>query len=506
MDPTLAEQCAELLAESAQREEVVERIVRNQDTTEADLAVLQRVVNGYVTLYQHTLALAGAMTNHEIEDACMQHAGLPAMTEILHSYDQIRHIRDQIVRDMSVLTQDLRTAQIPTTVAVGPDLTWQSNVLTPPDVPQRTIVPGEGGGVLREFHERLTTLLCILYDLRVCPTDPSQVRIDIGPVLTTMVREITYASVFIPHIARLVEICNQVGNRSFIWFTDDPADVARYGAMTKEQKQQYLLTNPHAGCDLVMRAGWEPRMRELLIQPLPGNATNINLPPSGGTSPVSGSAIASHILHSSGSEEESRLMRLWKSRLKEFVRFRNSNGKWPNLSSGFGRWIKAQRDKRDAGKLTAEQIQLLSNAGIDVEKILSTSSAKRFVYPLPTRLDEFKELRARNAYPEPESPLFAWLELKRRELRDGKLSAEAIKEFLSLGVTPAKAIHEIPFADGLSELKAFLAVGTGKWPGFTHKLWEWLRDQRKKLRDNELGKEDTEALLALGVTPLRQKS
>jgi hypothetical protein len=285
----------DVLAHMAERlavldQDTVERVLNNRDTTEYDLQCIlgvrheiMRRIEGVMNEDDPALELSMA----EFEDHSARILGLPELTTMLAEYGQLKLIRDRIIQSIAVRTQDLFVAQAGDVPEVATELTVEPDVLTPPGTLPQVIAPGSGRGIMSpEFGERLTTLLCLLYDLNIDPADHTQVQVHLGPVSENMMRELTYTSVYIPSLQRLVELCNQVGNRSFVWQTNDPADVQRFGAMTKQQKDDYLAEHFEEGASLIMRQGWEGAMRAFLTEPFTVTELQPNQPAPSGTPPI----------------------------------------------------------------------------------------------------------------------------------------------------------------------------------------------------------------------------
>ena len=258
--------------------DIVEMVLRGESTHDRDLEHLTTIAGDCRTqaaalLGKHALE----MNDRDLEDQGAALAGLPTFKEILEKYEELRTIRDRIIHSIAVRTEQifaLQSGEMPDE-PVRPSIAAKEEVLTPPDPLATKIEPGNGTGIMKEFSERLSTLLCILYDLGIDPNDPAQVQINIGPMYSNMVRDLSYTSVCIPALNRVVELCNEVGNRSFVWdSTKRPEPLSDqasfYSTMTKEEKKKHIARNTGSGTDIEMRQEWEKPMRALLSSNLPG--------------------------------------------------------------------------------------------------------------------------------------------------------------------------------------------------------------------------------------------
>ena len=236
-----------------------------------------------------------------------------------------------------------------------------------------------------------------------------------------MMREVSYAGVFVPKLQRLIEVCNEVGNRSFVWKTENADDVRRLGSMTKIQKDAYLETNPQSGTALVMRAGWEEMMRTLLI-------TNEEL------KNPSGAGVAKLL-------SDTRTERLsFEKRIEELKAWRKKNpDTWPPSRSSLGEWLKYARKKLQKNKCTPEQAAAL--------EVLGVKPAERQIEERKTTDERIAELKTwhemnRYTWPHRKSSLGMWLKYARKKLQENKYTQEQTAALEALGVKAAEHREE----------------------------------------------------------------
>ncbi len=465
----------------------VEAILNGRDTIDRDLSALQELAIDARTKATHLLG--DQLTPKELEDAGATQLGLPTISVILDEYEELRTIRNSLVRSIAVTTGrlfELQEGEAPN--PEEPAVTLEQDVLTPPgDMPQH-LGPGPGIPFLKEFQERLTTLLLILYDLGIDVHDASHVHIHIGSVRANMMRSLTYASVFVPRLQRLIELCNEVGNRSFVWHATDAEDIHRFSQLTKEEKQEYLMHHPGSGSDLVMRKGWEAEMRSLLQESL--------------SRPVAGT-IQKNIL-----ETHTRLSEAlrWQQNLEQLLAFRHANpDTWPSSKTPLYAWLRKQKTKMRDGTLSIEQVQALQELGV--------KPAERrgdITRPFDEWLSELQVFRHANpdTWPSSKTPLNEWLRKQKTKMRDGTLSIEQVQALQELGVKPAERRGDItrPFDEWLSELQVFRHANPDTWPPHGIALTTWFQKQKKKMRDGTLTDEQLQALQDLGVKPAERIS
>jgi hypothetical protein len=252
-------------------QDTVERILSNENTQSADLELFVSMI-----MDMRIRAKKALPKDHEVwkmeenrgatDDAIARALCEVTPTEMLNQYEELKRIRDGIVREISIRTEELFVLQKGKRQATPTTVQHVKSVLTPPGEGPG-ISSGSGNGIEDpQYRERLTTLLLLLTDLGIDTKEEGNVILQIGSVTPNMMRQLSYVSVYVPKLQKLIELCNEVGNRSFVWRVEDEGCVEKYGAMTKDEKETYLQEKSHAGWGIVMQRGWEARMRECLLK------------------------------------------------------------------------------------------------------------------------------------------------------------------------------------------------------------------------------------------------
>ncbi|MEQ1849885.1 MAG: hypothetical protein ABL890_04845, partial [Candidatus Peribacteraceae bacterium] len=300
-------------------EKTVRKILQNERTDAEDLEAIASLVqetNRRVLRMIFGEDVDVSLTGRD-EAGLAREIGAPTPDEILNAYNEIKAIRDEIVRSIAITTDNLLEKQRGEDVKTRPPITQEGVVMTPTDE-SPVIEAGSGNGMERPvFQERLATLLLILTDLGIDTQEPGRIRVHFGEIDKNMMRKLSYVSVYIPELRRVVELCNEVGNRSFVWVAEKEDEMQKYWRMTKSEKDAYLESNADAGQALVMVEGWEERMRALL-------ATDIH-----GQGPKSG--ITSHLLQRRFERKE------FGERIEELRSWRSEHpDEWPKQDSSLG--------------------------------------------------------------------------------------------------------------------------------------------------------------------------
>ena len=142
----------------------------------------------------------GGANGKEHEDAALKHFGLEDVEAIL------RHLEDK-ASQFAVIGQVIAQANEASDVFVPPDST---------PVPQAT---GSGTGMEKKGKQpKLENLLFVLMnDFGIDPDDPEAVSIVRGSVNTNMMREEPYYQVTVPGIDKVILVCQEYGNATFVF-------------------------------------------------------------------------------------------------------------------------------------------------------------------------------------------------------------------------------------------------------------------------------------------------
>ncbi|MBM3227889.1 hypothetical protein FJZ27_03450, partial [Candidatus Peribacteria bacterium] len=455
-------------------------------------AVLDRVVS-ISHKYRNACAdKTKGMFGAAVEDAAAKQLEMPTIDDLLTVAQEIEKIRSEVIRRLHISTEELQAMQEGDQGPVKgrPNITVREDIHTPPDAWQPPEGDGDGRIRMSEFSERLTALRYLLWSLGIDPNDDKRVVMEIGRIRENMMRRVSYVSVLVPEVQRLIELCNQVGNRSFVWKTADSADIEMFAAMGKDEKKARLEEAPGIGWQIVMGERWMDRMRECLT----ADAPIANTP-----------AILREVRERKG----------WHERYAELVAWRRDHPDgWPSEKSkdeqekSLGVWLREQRGKLRNGELDGGQAEQLRALGVEpAEK--QKSWHERYAELVAWRGDHADGWPSEMSKDAQEKSLGMWLSGQRGKLRDGKLEGEQAEQLRALGVEPAE--KQKSWDERYAELVAWRRDHPDGWPSAVSKdaqeksLGKWLSWQRGKLRNGELDGGQAEQLRALGVEPAEKK-
>jgi hypothetical protein len=146
------------------------------------------------------------------------------------------------------------------------------HVIVPPG--EGRIVSGSGGFKKIGMKKRVRTLLYILKDEGVSLDDLS---LQNGPVSKEMVRHTSYFAIDVPSFNRLLLVCDEENNASYIFDRKKLAAVASVEEILKMQKDKLdklLGKHKHLGVRFIYSGTWAERVRELLKENLVHNGTD----------------------------------------------------------------------------------------------------------------------------------------------------------------------------------------------------------------------------------------
>ena len=188
------------------------------------------------------------LSSSEQEDVACQIFSLPNISEIL---DEITKVGDTI--DSLKIYLDTQTEQIET-------------IITPPQ-PDHMVEKREGTGDFKKrISPRLLTLLYIIkHDFELAPED---VEITQGSVNPKMMRQTPYVRVKIPNLNRVVYVCDEEGNASYIF---DLQKLEKIGLTPEaidlyDKEDRNSLINQHAGIGIriLQSKNWRSNMTTAL--------------------------------------------------------------------------------------------------------------------------------------------------------------------------------------------------------------------------------------------------
>lgn len=146
-------------------------------------------------------------------------------------------------------------------------------VITPPDTYSIEVDVAEGDGTFNDriLVPRLATLLYILEnDLGLSKEDAILTK---GTVLDTMMRNEPYYRVEISELNRVVYLCDEEGNASYIFNAQKLAEanigLEQLDTATKDDRNALIMSFPGIGARLIQTSRWRDRIVDLLSSDIP---------------------------------------------------------------------------------------------------------------------------------------------------------------------------------------------------------------------------------------------
>lgn len=227
----------------------VENISRFADDALEQLIALNEAV---VARYQKECEEAEYYDGEELEDEAYKHYDLENLNTVL---TRISEVRDAI----SAIT-----------VYVSGALEQSSTVITPPD-PTGPVLEGSGRGTY-EAPRKLGRLVTLAYILeRDFNLDHTSIRYVQGNTTDSMLRKEPYVRVEIEDLNRIVYVCDEEGNASYVFNTEvlehlgiTPIELDQ---MSKNNRNALLRITPTAGRRIIQTPEWRSVMATALREP-----------------------------------------------------------------------------------------------------------------------------------------------------------------------------------------------------------------------------------------------
>jgi hypothetical protein len=197
---------------------------------------------------------SNASNTQEQENEAFEVFDLPNIQEILQSIIDVKEKIDSIKKYIGINAENV------------------DKVITPPQENHDTIVVGEAGNFERKrLLPRLLTLLYIIeHDFDIPPTE---VKITEGIVKKEMVRKTSYARVEIPGLERVVYICDEEGNASYVFdakkLEKKGVTIAEIDEEDKGDKNSLIARHPGIGIRIIQSKNWRDRVAKFLGEPIP---------------------------------------------------------------------------------------------------------------------------------------------------------------------------------------------------------------------------------------------
>ena len=209
-------------------------------------------------IQKYTLQNNPGNITKELEDKAYAKYGLSNLSEILTDIQNKRNIlnaANAYIQHRVVHSQD---------------------IITPPEATQVPVPISSKGIRSPEIENRLQTLLYILKEKGI---SWDKIHTTDGTISDTMMRQLSYYSTIIPEINRLVLVCNEEANASYVFDLKKlealGIPIKRINDMTKEEKNDFLAKNPTAGVRFIESERWIERTKEFLFEDI---NKNINIP------------------------------------------------------------------------------------------------------------------------------------------------------------------------------------------------------------------------------------
>ena len=196
----------------------------------------------------------------ELEDAALGYLGLQSVTDTLDAISKRKESIYDLERNIARMTG------------------VSKEVFVPPSKENNPIVPGSSKGLEeKNLIPRLTTLMYILQnDLHIYINDPAEdtteddIKIIKGETTDNMMRRYPYFRVEIPELNRVVYICEEEGNASFIFDRDKilqkVISIERLDTTDKDEYKKYIEEDPAIGSVLRQNSKWRERMLTYLTE------------------------------------------------------------------------------------------------------------------------------------------------------------------------------------------------------------------------------------------------
>jgi|GEM_PF-1817207 len=214
-----------------------------------------KLIQDILAEYQNNPVLEGdlSVTTNEQEDAACKILELQNVQEILQSISDKKSEIDKL------------------STKVDTNLKRTDEIITPPNNEGRLIgSAGESEFESKKIRPRLLTLMYILSnDVGITPEDCVVVQ---GVVTADMVRKEPYVRVEVPDLSRLIYICNEEENASYIFDTEILAkaglSVENIDIDSKHEKNSLIFAHPGCGIRIIQSKYWRNIVSQCLQNPL----------------------------------------------------------------------------------------------------------------------------------------------------------------------------------------------------------------------------------------------
>jgi hypothetical protein len=210
-------------------------------------------VNDLIALTEDVLTYSlgesrGADT--ETEDKAFAVVALPPIDEVLVKVEEVQQLISNIKSQISHKIPDVNV------------------VITPPDATELVLSKGMSGNSFEDarIFPRLLTLLYILErDFGLNHADVSMVR---GITTEKMMREEPYVRVLVHELDRVIYVCDEEGNASYVFDTQNLShldiSIDQVDTMTKKERKTLIEIAPTVGVRVVQNPEWREQISDYL--------------------------------------------------------------------------------------------------------------------------------------------------------------------------------------------------------------------------------------------------
>ena len=145
----------------------------------------------------------------------------------------------------------------------GIDVEVVGDVITPPDKQDMSESKGGSGFEKAGYSPRLEK---VLYLLKRNGIGESDINTRIGKVDDGMVRRTSYVTIYVKSLNKIVCVCNENGNKTFLFHKDQKMELADYDALTKSEKEGGLEDGTLQGMSLNYQDRWLLIIEEFLFE------------------------------------------------------------------------------------------------------------------------------------------------------------------------------------------------------------------------------------------------
>jgi len=147
----------------------------------------------------------------------------------------------------------------------GLNVIYKDEVITPPDHEEIKFITDSTNNT-QEYIKFQPRLQKILYLLELKGIKKENIEIRIGKVEKNMMRKITYVTIYIKDLEKIIYVCDQAGNMTFLFNKNPILDVDYYDQLTKYEKKEFLEKNKNAGVQIQYNKSWLKLIEYFLLK------------------------------------------------------------------------------------------------------------------------------------------------------------------------------------------------------------------------------------------------